>query len=58
MRTLGYSIECCCGIITHSKTEREKHLKSICHKAFIRQLEKGVIASFQETKRLQSLVHF
>lgn len=55
MRTLGYSIECCCGITTHSKTEREKHLKSICHKAFIRQLEKGVIANYTETKRLQCL---
>ncbi len=51
METLGYTIECSCGVTTNTKSQRNKHLTSRCHKDFIMRMEMGIIDVCVETKR-------
>lgn len=53
---MGKSIEICldcrCGCITYTATERAKHLRSRVHKEYLKKLEKGLIEDIRQTIKL------
>jgi hypothetical protein len=46
-------LECRCGCITHTASERSKHLISKIHKDYLKKLERGLIEDIKETKKIE-----